>query len=41
MEERYKMSISELSKVTCKTEYEEKLKQNWERLRGKVAGRVE
>ena len=28
LEERYEIKVSELSKVTCKTEYEEKLKQS-------------
>ena len=36
MEERYEIKVSELSKVTCKTEYEEMLKQRWERYRGEL-----
>ena len=34
MEERYEIKESELSKQMCKTEYEEKLKQRWKRVRG-------
>ena len=35
MEERYeiKVGLSEISKVICKTEYEEKLKERWNRVR--------
>ena len=35
MEERYEIKVTELKKVTCKTEYEDKLNQRWEKLRGK------
>ena len=34
MEERYEINVSELRKATCKTEYEHKLNQRWERVRG-------
>ena len=36
MEERYEIKISELRKVTYKTEYEDKLNQRWERVKGEV-----
>ena len=36
-----KSEISELIKVMCKNEYENKLKQSWEWVRGKVFGEVE
>ena len=35
MEERYEIKINELRKVTCKTEYKDKLKKRWKRVRGK------
>ena len=38
MEERYEIKVSELRKVTCKIEYEDKLNQQWERVRGKYSG---
>ena len=41
IEERYEIKVSELSKVTYKTEYEEKIKQRWERVRGEVTGGVD
>ena len=41
MEERYEIKVSELRKVTCKTEYGEMLKQRWKRVRGGVRGPVE
>ena len=34
MEEKYEIKVSELRKVPCKTEYEDKLSQRWERVRG-------
>ena len=34
MEESYEMRVCELRKVMCKDEYEDKLKQRWERVRG-------
>ena len=34
MEEGYEIKVSELSKMTCKTEYEEKLKQRCESVLG-------
>ena len=36
MEEMYEIKVSELRKVTCKTEYGEMLKQRWERVRGEL-----
>ena len=33
--------MSEFRKVSCKTEYEDKLSQRWERVRGEVVGDVE
>ena len=36
MEERYEIKVSELIKVTYKTENEEKSKRKWERVRGEV-----
>ena len=42
MEERwYEIKVSELRKVTYKTEYEDKLKQRWERVLGDVLEGVE
>ena len=38
MEERYEIKVNNLSKVMCKIEYEEKLKQRLERVWGKVVG---
>ena len=36
MEERYEIKLSQLSRVTCKTEYEDKLKQRREKVREKA-----
>ena len=36
MEERFEIKLSELRKITCKTECEDKLNQRWERVREKV-----
>ena len=36
MEEQYEIKVSELRKVTCKTEYEDQLNQRWERVRWEV-----
>ena len=33
--EKYEIKVRELIKVTCKTDYEGKLKQRWERVRGR------
>ena len=38
MEERYEIKISELRRATCKTEYEDRLNQRWERVREEVVG---
>ena len=38
VEERYEIKVRELRKMTCKTEYKEKLKQRWERARGELEG---
>ena len=38
MEARNEIKVLELNMVMCETEYEEKLKQRWERLRGEVVG---
>ena len=37
-EERYEIKVSELRRETCKIEYEDKLNQRWERVRGEVVG---
>ena len=41
MEEKYEIKVIQLSKVTCKTEYKEKLKHKWERVQGEVPGEAE
>ena len=41
MEERYEIKVSKLRKITCKTEYEDKLNQRWERVRDEAAGEIE
>ena len=41
MEERYEIKVSELRKETCKIEYEDKLNQRLERVRGEIVGGVE
>ena len=38
MEEKCEIKVRELSKVMCKNEYEDKLKQRWKRVRGEVVG---
>ena len=38
MEDRYEIKVSELRKVICKTEYEDKMKQRWERVRVEIVG---
>ena len=37
-EDGCEMKVSELIKMTCKTDYEEKFKHRWERVRGEVVG---
>ena len=34
MEERYEIKVNELRGATCKIEYESRLNQRWERVRG-------
>ena len=41
VKERYEINVSELRKVTCKTEYKEKLKQRWEMVQREVVRGVE
>ena len=38
--ERYEIKVSEFRKVIYKTEFEEKLRQRWERICGEVVGWV-
>ena len=40
IKERYEVKVNELRKVTRKSEYEEKLKQRWERVRGELKERM-
>ena len=41
MEKRYEIKVSEFRNVASKIEYEEKLNQRWERVRGEEVGEVE
>ena len=41
MEKMYEIKVIEISKITCKIEYEGKLKQKWEWVRDEVIGELE
>ena len=41
MEERYEIKVIEHSKLTCRNELKDKVKQRWERVRGELVRDVE